>query len=209
MDAFCGRFRASEPSSRRSLASGSIRPGKSAEWIARLPTSERHATEAFSRLGIDTIDLYYQHRVDPNVPIEETVGAMAELVRAREGARSRAYRRRESRPCDARTLFIQSLLSRLSIRCGLAMWKAMAFWRHVVSWASALCRTVPWDEVSDGAIQKPSDLAADDWRHTNPRFQGEAFERNLQLAAHVKNLAQTKGLLARAARAGVGDCSGR
>ena len=44
-----------------------------------------------------------------------------------------------------------------------------------------------------GAIQKPSDLAADDWRHTNPRFQGEAFERNLQLAAHVKNLAQTKG----------------
>ncbi|MET0254057.1 MAG: aldo/keto reductase, partial [Terrimicrobiaceae bacterium] len=44
-----------------------------------------------------------------------------------------------------------------------------------------------------GAIQKPSDLAADDWRHTNPRFQAEAFERNLQLAAHVKNLAQTKG----------------
>ena len=44
-----------------------------------------------------------------------------------------------------------------------------------------------------GAIQKPSDLTADDWRLTNPRFQGEAFERNLQLAAHVKNLARTKG----------------
>jgi aryl-alcohol dehydrogenase-like predicted oxidoreductase len=44
-----------------------------------------------------------------------------------------------------------------------------------------------------GAIQKPSDLAPDDWRHTNPRFQGEALERNLQIATHVKNLAQRKG----------------
>jgi aryl-alcohol dehydrogenase-like predicted oxidoreductase len=69
-------------------------------------------------------------------------------------------------------------------------------------WCLATCRElnigfVPYSPLGrgflTGAIQKPSDLADDDWRHTNPRFQGPAFEKNLQLAAHVKGLAQSKG----------------
>ena len=158
------------------------------------PSNVRKACDgSLRRLGIDTIDLYYQHRVDPNIPIEETVGAMAELIRA---GKVRALGLSEAG--------IETLRRANAVHPIAALQSEYSLWSRDVESDGILaaCRElgigfVPYSPLGrgflTGAIQKPSDLAADDWRHTNPRFQGEAFERNLQLAAHVKNLAQTKG----------------
>ena len=158
------------------------------------PSNVRKACDgSLRRLGIDTIDLYYQHRVDPGVPIEETVGAMGELVRA---GKVRALGLSEAG--------IETLRRANAVHPIAALQSEYSLWSRDVESDGVLaaCRElgigfVPYSPLGrgflTGAIQKPSDLAADDWRHTNPRFQGEAFERNLQLAAHVKNLAQTKG----------------
>ena len=158
------------------------------------PSNVRKACDgSLRRLGIDTIDLYYQHRVDPGVPIEETVGAMAELIRA---GKVRALGLSEAG--------IETLRRANAVHPIAALQSEYSLWSRDVESDGILaaCRElgigfVPYSPLGrgflTGAIQKPSDLAADDWRHTNPRFQGEAFERNLQLAAHVKNLAQTKG----------------
>jgi aryl-alcohol dehydrogenase-like predicted oxidoreductase len=158
------------------------------------PSNIRKACDgSLRRLGIDTIDLYYQHRVDPGVPIEETVGTMADLVRA---GKVRALGLSEAG--------IDTLRRATAVHPVAALQSEYSLWSRDVesNGTLAACRElgvgfVPYSPLGrgflTGAIQKPSDLAADDWRHTNPRFQGEAFERNLQLAAHVKNLAQTKG----------------
>ncbi|HEY5741230.1 MAG TPA: aldo/keto reductase [Terrimicrobiaceae bacterium] len=154
---------------------------------------QRACDGSLHRLGIDSIDLYYQHRVDPTVPIEETVGAMAELVRAgkvrflglSEAGSDTLKRAHKTHP-------IAALQSEYSL------------WSRDVERDGTLatCRELGIGFVSysplgrgflTGAIQKPSDLSDDDWRHTNPRFQGEAFQRNLSLATHVKNLANRKG----------------
>ena len=158
------------------------------------PENVRRACEgSLKRLGIDTIDLYYQHRVDPAVPIEETVGAMAELVRA---GKVRWLGLSEAGPDTlkrAHTVYpITALQSEYSL------------WSRDIerNGTLATCRQLGIGFVAysplgrgflTGAIQKPSDLSSDDWRHTNPRFQGEAFETNLRLAEHVKNLAKRKG----------------
>jgi aryl-alcohol dehydrogenase-like predicted oxidoreductase len=158
------------------------------------PSNVQKACEgSLRRLGIDTIDLYYQHRVDPGVPIEETVGAMAQLVRAGKvrflglsEAGSATLKRANAVHPIAALQSEYSLWSRDVERDGTV----------------ATCRQLGIGFVSysplgrgflTGAIQKPSDLSDDDWRRTNPRFQGEAFERNLRLAEHVKNLAKRKG----------------
>jgi aryl-alcohol dehydrogenase-like predicted oxidoreductase len=158
------------------------------------PSNVRKACDgSLRRLGIDTIDLYYQHRVDPEVPIEETVGAMADLVRA---GKVRALGLSEA---GAGTLQRATAVHPIA-----ALQTEYSLWSRDVerNGTLATCRELGIGFVAysplgrgflTGAIQKPSDLDADDWRHTNPRFQGEAFERNLQLAAHVQNLAQTKG----------------
>ncbi|HEY5953039.1 MAG TPA: aldo/keto reductase [Terrimicrobiaceae bacterium] len=158
------------------------------------PANIRRACDgSLRRLGIDTIDLYYQHRVDPGVAIEETVGVMAELVRA---GKVRALGLSEAG--------IETLRRAAAVHPIAALQSEYSLWSRDVesNGTLAACRElgvgfVPYSPLGrgflTGAIQKPSDLAADDWRHTNPRFQGEAFERNLQLASHVKNLAQTKG----------------
>jgi aryl-alcohol dehydrogenase-like predicted oxidoreductase len=158
------------------------------------PSNIRRACDgSLQRLGLETIDLYYQHRVDPGVPIEETLGAMGELVRA---GKVRALGLSEAG--------IETLRRANAVHPIAALQSEYSLWSRDVESDGILaaCRElgigfVPYSPLGrgflTGAIQKPSDLAADDWRHTNPRFQGEAFERNLQLAAHVKNLAQTKG----------------
>ena len=158
------------------------------------PSSVRKACDgSLRRLGIDTIDLYYQHRVNPGVPIEETVGAMAELVRAGK-----------VRSLGLSEAGVDTLRRAAAVHPIAALQTEYSLWSRDVERNGTLvaCRelgigSVPYSPLGrgflTGAIQKPSDLAADDWRHTNPRFQGEAFERNLQLAAHVKNLAQRKG----------------
>ena len=158
------------------------------------PENVQKACEgSLKRLGIETIDLYYQHRVDPGVPIEETVAAMAQLVHAGK----------------VRWLGLSEAGSN-TIRRANAVHPITALQSEYSLWSRdverngtlATCRELGIGFVAysplgrgflTGAIQKPSDLSADDWRNTNPRFQGEAFERNLRLAEHVKNLAKRKG----------------
>ncbi len=158
------------------------------------PENVRRACDAsLKRLGIDTIDLLYQHRVDPKVPIEETVGAMAELVAAgkvrmlglSEAAPETIRRASKVYPIDA----LQSEYS---------LWS-----REVeVNGVLATCRElgitfVPYSPLGrgflTGAIQKLEDLDVTDWRRTNPRFGEKALQENLKLATAVKELAKEKG----------------
>jgi aryl-alcohol dehydrogenase-like predicted oxidoreductase len=164
------------------------------QGIDSSPANVRKACEgSLKRLGIDAIDLYYQHRVDPAVPIEETVGAMAELVRA---GKVRRLGLSEAGPDTLRRAHAVHPITALQSEYSL--------WSRDIerNGTLATCRELGIGFVAysplgrgflTGAIQKPSDLAEDDWRHTNPRFQAEAFEANLRLAEHVKNLAERKG----------------
>jgi aryl-alcohol dehydrogenase-like predicted oxidoreductase len=158
------------------------------------PANVRRACDAsLGRLGIDVIDLFYQHRVDPRVPIEDTVGAMSELVTA---GKVRALGLSEANPETlrraAKTYPIAALQSEYSL------------WSREVSTNGVLstCRElgisfVPYSPLGrgflTGAIQKLSDLDPTDWRRTNPRFAEEALQNNLELAEAVKEMAAKKG----------------
>ncbi|MBV8143291.1 MAG: aldo/keto reductase [Verrucomicrobia bacterium] len=158
------------------------------------PANVRRACDGcLGRLGIDAIDLFYQHRVDPNVPIEETVGAMSELVAA---GKVRALGLSEANPQTlrraARVHPIAALQSEFSL------WSREAKTNGVL----AACRElgvsfVPYSPLGrgflTGAIQKVSDLDPSDWRRTNPRFAEVALVNNLKLADAVKELAAKKG----------------
>ena len=143
------------------------------------------------RLGIGHIDLYYQHRVDPNVPIEETVGAMGELVLA---GKVRYLGLSEAAPATIRRAAkvhpISALQTEYSLWC-----------RDVEAEILATCRElgigfVPYSPLGrgflTGKIQKIDDLAADDWRRHGPRFQGENFEQNLAIVRHLEIMARRK-----------------
>jgi aryl-alcohol dehydrogenase-like predicted oxidoreductase len=148
---------------------------------------------SLQRLGIDTIDLYYQHRVDPNVPIEETVGAMAELVGAgkvRYLGLSEASGATLERACKVHP--IAALQSEFSLWTRDPQTNGML----------AACRKLGVSLVAysplgrgflTGAIRSPDDFDADDYRRSSPRFIGDNFSRNLQLAEQVKSLAADKG----------------
>ena len=162
--------------------------------ISGKPDYVRAACDAsLKRLGIDTIDLYYQHRVDPNVPIEETVGAMAELVQAgkvRFLGLSEASGATLERACAVHP--IAALQSEFSLwtRDPQSNGMLAACRRHGVSLVaySPLGRG-----FLTGAITKPEDFEADDFRRSSPRFMGDNFTRNLQLVEQVKALAADKG----------------
>lgn len=147
---------------------------------------------SLARLGVDHIDLYYLHRVDPQTPIEETVGAMAELVKQ---GKVRSIGLSEPSPATIRRALrvhplvaIQteySLFSRDPEDELLPLLQAEGI---------ALVAYSPLGRgFLGGRFRKPEDLAADDWRRGNPRFQGENFARNLRLADHVVGLAAQKG----------------
>ncbi len=158
------------------------------------PDYVRAACEAsLKRLGVTHIDLYYQHRVDPTVPIEETVGAMAELVHAGKvrflGLSEAAAGTIER---AARVHSIAAVQSEFSL------------WSRDVETDGVLttCRRLGIALVAysplgrgflTGAIRRPEDLAENDFRRQNPRFQGENFARNLQLVDRVRALAAAKG----------------
>jgi aryl-alcohol dehydrogenase-like predicted oxidoreductase len=149
--------------------------------------------ESLTRLGIERIDLFYQHRVDPNVPIEEVVGVLADLVRA---GKIRAIGLSEAGPVTLRRAYAVHPIA--ALQSEYSLWS-----RHPeVNGVLETCRElgigfVPYSPLGrgflTGAIQKTSDMSDDDWRHTNPRFQADAIEKNLELAAHVKRLAERKG----------------
>ncbi len=157
------------------------------------PEYVRAACEgSLQRLGIDTIDLYYQHRVDPAVPIEETVGAMADLVHAgkvRHLGLSEASADTLARACAVHP--ISALQSEYSL------WT-----RDPEDSVLAACRRLGVGFVAysplgrgflTGAFKSPDDFAADDYRRHSPRFQGDNFNRNLQLVAQVRRLAAARG----------------
>ena len=157
------------------------------------PEYVRQACDAsLQRLGVDHIDLYYQHRVDRNVPIEETVGAMAELVRAGKV--------RYLGLSEASAATIQRAAAVHPIA---ALQSEYSLWtRDVEAQILPLCRElgigfVPYAPLGrgflTGAIRSLDDLAPDDWRRSNPRFAGENLEHNLALADTVKQLAQERG----------------
>jgi len=161
--------------------------------ISGRPEYVRQCCEAsLRRLGAERIDLYYQHRVDPQTPIEDTVGAMAELVRQGKvrflglsEAGSETLRR------ASRVHPIAALQSEYSL------WS-----RDPEDDVLATCRELGIGFVAysplgrgflTGQIKRFEDLAADDYRRFSPRFQGENFERNLALVGRVEALAREKG----------------
>ena len=157
------------------------------------PANVRRACDAsLGRLGIDVIDLFYQHRVDPNVPIEDTVGAMAELVAA---GKVRALGLSEANP--------ETLRRAAKVHPLAALQSEYSLWSREVETNGVLatCRElgigfVPYSPLGrgflTGAIQKVSDLDSSDWRRTNPRFAEEALQNNMKLADAVKELAVKK-----------------
>ena len=173
-----------------------IEPDGTRRGLDGSPANVRRAAEAsLSRLGLEVIDLYYQHRVDPNVPIEETVGAMAELVKT---GKVRALGLSEAGPETIRRANqvhpIAALQSEYSI------WTRDVESNRVLATCRELGITfVPYSPLGrgflTGAIQRIEDLDASDWRRTNyPRFQDEALQANLKLAAALKELAAEKGI---------------
>jgi aryl-alcohol dehydrogenase-like predicted oxidoreductase len=157
------------------------------------PEYVRKACDAsLQRLGVNHIDLYYQHRVDPKVPIEDTVGAMADLVR--EG-KVRHLGMSEAAPATLRRANAVHPITALQTEYSL--WS-----RDVEDDILPTCRELGVGFVAysplgrgflTGRFKSESDLPADDWRRNNPRFQGANFDRNLDLVRHVEQLAKSKG----------------
>jgi aryl-alcohol dehydrogenase-like predicted oxidoreductase len=156
------------------------------------PEYVRSACDAsLQRLGVDHIDLYYQHRIDPSVPIEETWGALAELVRAgkvrhlglSEAAPATVRRAHAVHPVTAGQ-YEYSLFSRDPEDELLGTFRELGI--GLVAY-SPLGRG-----FLTGAITEVDSLADDDFRRANPRFQGENFDRNLALAEAVRELAAAK-----------------
>ncbi|WP_343657211.1 aldo/keto reductase [Cupriavidus sp.] len=151
---------------------------------------------SLKRLGVDHIDLYYQHRVDPDTPIEDTVGAMADLVKAgkvrwiglSEAGAATIERAHAVHPVTA-------------LQTEYSLWTRDVDENGIL----AICQRlgigfVPYSPLGrgflTGAIRTPDDFAPDDYRRTNPRFTGENFARNLKLVDAVRELAAAKGCTA-------------
>ncbi len=156
------------------------------------PEYVRQACDAsLKRIGVDTIDLYYQHRVDPNVPIEDTVGAMADLVRA---GKVRFLGLSEAGP--------QTLRRAHAVHPIAALQTEYSLWTRdpegvLLDTARELgIAFIAYSPLGRGFLtsrfKSLDDLPADDWRRFSPRFQPGAFERNLRLAETVRRMAEAK-----------------
>jgi aryl-alcohol dehydrogenase-like predicted oxidoreductase len=157
------------------------------------PGYVRRAVEgSLRRLGVECIDLYYQHRVDPKVPIEDTVAALAELVRAGK-----------VRYIGLSEASVETLERAHRVHPVTALQTEYSLWtRDPEAGTLAACRRlgigfVPYSPLGrgflTGAITRPEDFAADDYRRHSPRFQGENFRRNLALVDKVRAFATEKG----------------
>ncbi|MHC5176857.1 aldo/keto reductase [Serratia sp. JUb9] len=166
-----------------------------ARGVCSRPDYIRRAVEgSLQRLRVETIDLYYQHRVDPEVPIEEVVGTLADLIKQgkirhiglSEASAATLERAHQVHPITAlqseyslwtRDVELQGQLAACE-RLGIGFVAYSPLGRGFLT----------------GAIQRPDDLAEDDFRRSNPRFQGDNFARNLALVEKVSELAQAKGV---------------
>lgn len=160
------------------------------------PDYVRKACEgSLKRLGIDHIDLYYQHRVDPATPIEETVGAMAELVK--EG---------KVRYLGLSEAGSQTMRRAVKVHPIAALQSEYSLWsRDPENGVLQTCRELGIGFVAysplgrgflTGQIRRFEDFAEDDFRRRNPRFQGENFQKNVELVKKVEEIARAKGCTA-------------
>lgn len=152
---------------------------------------KRACDGSLARLGVDTIDLYYQHRVDPKLPIEETVGAMAELVHA---GKVRYLGLSEAAPATIRRAHAIHPIA--ALQSEYSLWT-----RDPEDAILDTCRElgiafVPYSPLGRGFLagrfQSPEDLAPDDWRRGQPRFEAENFAKNLAILRRVKAIAARK-----------------
>ena len=157
------------------------------------PDYVRQACDAsLKRMGLDVIDLYYQHRVDPDVPIEETVGAMAELVTA---GKVKYLGLSEAAPATVRRAHAVHPISALQTEYSL--WSRDPEDEILPTVRELGIGFVPYSPLGRGFLtgqfKSPDDLPADDYRRNAPRFQGEAFGKNLELVAAIEAMASDKG----------------
>jgi aryl-alcohol dehydrogenase-like predicted oxidoreductase len=148
---------------------------------------------SLTRLGTDYVDLYYQHRVDPNVPIEETVGAMAELI---EQGKIRHIGLSEAAPETIRRAHAVHPIT--AVQTEYSLWS-----RDPEDEVLPVCRElgigfVPYSPLGrgflSGRFKSPEELDQNDFRRTGPRFTGENLEANLELAAKLAEIAREKGI---------------
>ncbi len=156
------------------------------------PDYVRRSCEAsLKRLGVDVIDLYYQHRVDPAVPIEETVGAMADLVRA---GKVRWLGLSEAAPATIRRAHAVHPIS--ALQSEYSLWSRDPEGVLLDTVRELGIAFVAYSPLGRGfltaQIKSLDDLPEDDWRRRSPRFQPEAFARNLRLAETVRQMAEAK-----------------
>jgi aryl-alcohol dehydrogenase-like predicted oxidoreductase len=157
------------------------------------PEYVHSACEAsLERLGVDTIDLYYQHRVDKSVPIEETVGAMKELV---DEGKVRYLGLSEASPDTIRRAHAVHPISALQTEYSL--WTRDPEAEILPTIRELGIGFVAYSPLGrgflSGRFQRPEDLPEDDFRRHNPRFQGDNFQKNLELVERVKEIADEKG----------------
>ncbi|MFI5707654.1 aldo/keto reductase [Kribbella sp. NPDC051620] len=163
--------------------------GGGAGHLDSSPANIRTAVEgSLKRLGTDHIDLYYQHRVDPNIPIEETVGAVAELI-----AEGKIGHLGLSEAGSATIRWAHAVYPVTALQTEYSLWT-----RDVEADILPLLRElgigfVPYSPLGHGfltgQIRSADDIADDDWRKTNPRFTGENFQRNLLVVDEVRAVA--------------------
>ena len=163
-----------------------------ARGVSGKPEYIRAACDAsLKRLGVDTIDLYYQHRVDPNTPIEETVGAMADLIRA---GKIRHIGLSEAGPATIRRAHAVHPIAALQTEYSL--WTRDPEDEVLATTRELGIAFVAYSPLGRGFLtgqfKRFEDFAADDYRRHSPRFQGENFQKNLDLVARVEAIATEK-----------------
>jgi aryl-alcohol dehydrogenase-like predicted oxidoreductase len=153
---------------------------------------QRAAEASLRRLGVETIDLYYQHRVDPQTPIEETVGAMARLV---EQGKVRFLGLSEAAPDTIRRA--QAVHPIAALQTEYSLWTRDPEDELLGVTQELGITFVAYSPLGrgilTGALKNVDDLAPDDWRRSNPRFQGENFRKNLELVKELEAMAEEKG----------------
>src|SRR5258707_877585 len=160
--------------------------------VSGRPEYVRAACDAsLQRLGVDHIDLYYQHRVDPDTPIEDTVGAMAELVKS---GKVKYLGLSEASPKTIRRAHAVHPIT--ALQSEYSLWTRDVEAEILPTLRELGIGFVPYSPLGrgflTGKIQKREDLAETDWRRKSPRFEAQNIERNLELVRRIERLAEAK-----------------
>lgn len=179
----------------RSLTSHQDQVAANAGWIVDgTPEYAKKCIDlSLQRLGVDHVDLYYLHRIDAEVPIEETIGAMADMVKA---GKVKAIGISEASSETVRRAHATHPIA--AVQNEFSLW-TRDYEEDVLPLCNELGITfVPYSPLGrgflTGEIKSIDDLAADDWRRNNPRFQGENFQKNFEMVDQVKAIAERRGV---------------